>query len=925
MQWLAQQVISRSLGAIDSDPNTGKYGKGTGMIANQKVARAIAAILSASAVGLHVAPAAAADEATDSGGIQQITVTAQRREESAQDVPITIQAITGAQLGQLQVTTMDDVIKYLPNVTLGQNGPGQGNIFMRGLSSGFQGNQSSATIAQFPNVAAYLDDQSMQFPNHNLDIYMVDMERIEVLEGPQGTLFGGGAEAGLVRYITNKPKLDKTEGNAEASYGTTAGGDNNSSLNATLNLPIIPGTFALRGVIYNDRRGGYIDNVASTFTRQNNDSGNFYGGIVPPCPNGKPSSTGYCVPANSPVVNNNSLAQTNENPVTYIGTRVSGLYQINDDWNVLVAQSYQNMEADGEFMQYPVGSEGQALGPDQITQFSPAYDKDRYENTAWTVNGAFGDFKAVYTGGYLVRHIEQTEDYTNYARSAEGFYYSCTGGTGLGPGTTPTCYSPITSWHDTVRNTHLSHELRVSTPENWFVRALAGAYYEDFKIQDVMNFLYKTVPSCTPDNLAAAQAGGLPCLANVRTAAGTTATDPGVRNDNTAFGEDAQRGYKQTALFASADYDLIPKVLTITGGTRWYHYTEFETGSVYATGNSCLNVPNGECTGGMTNINGENLRASYRGFRSRGNITWHITPDAMAYFTFSQGFRPGAFNRSQRDKANILDTTTGNVVPQFKTPAGYAPDSLTNYEVGLKTEFLDHRVQVNLSAYHMIWKDVQLLFYNPIALGNTTFGITGPQYNVDGVELQFTARATQGLTLMGSASYNRAKQKSSPCLMSNEPSSPTLGQCITQTYDPGTKTNVAFQNPFGALDTTPAFSPELEFNARARYDWSFNEYETFVMVGANHVGSMSNQPATYKDGNLPSEAIPDTTFLRYTQPAYTTYDASLGVSKDNWNVQVFGNNLSNSNASVFTSSAQFIKSEVPLRPRVLGAKIGFKF
>ena len=108
--------------------------------------------------------------------------------------------------------TLDDLLNYTPNVTYGNNGPGQGEIFMRGLSTGFRGNQSSGTVGNFPNVAIYLDDQSMQFPARNVDIYMVDMKRVEVLEGPQGTLFGGGAEAGAVRYITNKPKLDTLRG-----------------------------------------------------------------------------------------------------------------------------------------------------------------------------------------------------------------------------------------------------------------------------------------------------------------------------------------------------------------------------------------------------------------------------------------------------------------------------------------------------------------------------------------------------------------------------------------------------------------------------------------------------------------------------------------------------------------------------------------
>ncbi len=171
------------------------------MNSNPKLSYAIAAILS----GLPVAfsYAATATDASDSEGIQEITVTAQRRTESIQDVPITIQAMTGESLKQLNVTTFDDLLKYTPNVTFSGNGPGTGNIFMRGLSSGGSGNQSQSTTAPFPNVALYLDDQSMQFPARNNDVYMVDMERVEVLEGPQGTLFGGGSQAGAIRYITN--------------------------------------------------------------------------------------------------------------------------------------------------------------------------------------------------------------------------------------------------------------------------------------------------------------------------------------------------------------------------------------------------------------------------------------------------------------------------------------------------------------------------------------------------------------------------------------------------------------------------------------------------------------------------------------------------------------------------------------------------
>src|SRR6202041_2622761 len=153
------------------------------------------------------------------------------------------------------------------------NGPAQGNIYMRGLSTGGSGNQGVGAVGAFPNVAIYLDEQSGQVPGRNLDIYAADLARIEVLEGPQGTLFGSGAQAGVLRYITNKPKLDVTEGAANAGYSYTAHGDPNSNLDAMINVPLIEGTLAARAVIYTDNRGGYINNVPSTFSREGTDIG----------------------------------------------------------------------------------------------------------------------------------------------------------------------------------------------------------------------------------------------------------------------------------------------------------------------------------------------------------------------------------------------------------------------------------------------------------------------------------------------------------------------------------------------------------------------------------------------------------------------------------------------------------------------------
>src|SRR5438270_2302582 len=395
---------------------------------NHKIASAIAAALSAHAGTCYA-------QAAPSGGLEEVVVTAQRRAQSIQDVPITIQALTGDSLAQMSITTFDDVIKLLPNVTFSANGPGQGNIYMRGLSVGFAGSQSSASINPFPNVATYLDDQSLTFPGRNLDVYMVDMERVEVLEGPQGTLFGGGAEAGAVRYITNKPKLNVTEGRAEGGYGITAHGDPNTSANVVLNLPLIDDKLALRGVIYSDRRGGYIDNVPTTFTRNPNvDKG--------------PSAYSSSYPAHLDTYNNYLLVEKAQNPTTYQGIRLAALYQINDDWSALIQQTYQYLDAEGMPVQFPVGLGLTALQPLQETNFLPAWNKDKAESTSWTVNGKIGDIKAVYTGSYLTRNVDANMDYTNYTRTAGGFYYSCTGGGGsnFGGAGPATCYWRAMGW-----------------------------------------------------------------------------------------------------------------------------------------------------------------------------------------------------------------------------------------------------------------------------------------------------------------------------------------------------------------------------------------------------------------------------------------------------------------------------------------------
>jgi outer membrane receptor protein involved in Fe transport len=894
---------------------------------NSKVSYAVAAILGGATLAAYPS-AAQADSSEGAAGagsqeLAEITVTAQRRSENIQDVPIAMQALTSQTLEQLNVTTFDDYLKYLPNVTSANNGPGQNEVFMRGLSAGSQASQGSGSTGLWPNVAIYLDNQSGQLPNRNLDIYAADIERIEVLEGPQGTLFGAGAEAGAIRYITNAPKIDVTEGSVKAGYGWTEHGDPNADVTAVLNLPLMAEHLAVRAVVYYDHRGGYIDNVPATFARSNTDNGiHFanYPAVAGACPDGLPNN-GFCVPPGSSVANNSAIADRAINPTTYQGGRGELLYKFNDDWDVLISQTYQDLNTQGVFYQQPNASDGTALRPLEVTLFNRAFDKDRFESTAWTFNGKLGPIKAVYTGGYLIRNVEQVGDYTNYARGVYAGYYQCYGPPGAAtfdadPALTPTCFSPSATWRSAERNTHQQHELRFTTPDEWRLRAIAGAYYENNTLYDQTAWNYRTLPSCT-SNGAPGTPGNSGCFANVGTFAGTTVANPGVQGPNTSFYQDTVRQTRQTAFFLSLDFDIIPKVLTLTLGSRHFLFENYSAGSVLSSF-GCFEggAPPGGCQSAFSyNLNAENLRDSESGTKNRANLTWHVTPDVMVYYTFSQGFRPGGFNQNG-------GTFYGNGpdgVPQFGVPKSYSSDRLTNNEIGWKTEFFDHRLQWNGAIYREDWNNVQISFFDPGLTGNIFFDTNGQDFVIKGIETSLVARLFSGLTLQGSASWNQSEQTNSPQLIDNNPASAGFGKPITQVCTPACTSAV---NPFGPIGDPSANAPPIQYTLRARYDWHIGGFAPFAQFSATHNGHSFTQAGA----NPTIGAGPITNSRgRFENPAYTTYDASVGASKGPWSATLFGENLSNSNASTFVSTDQFIVEQTPLRPRVVGLTFSYNY
>jgi iron complex outermembrane receptor protein len=872
---------------------------------NPKCAAAVAAIL-----GTRMGAAVAADqpatpEAAPAVGIQEVVVTAQRRSENAQDVPIAIQAFSADTLKELNVTSFDDLLRYLPNVSAPSSGPGQDQVFMRGISAGSVATQSGGSISGFPNVAIYLDEQSGQLPGRNLDVYAADLERVEVLEGPQGTLFGAGAQAGVIRYITNKPKLNATEASVTAGYGVTAGGDPNSDITAVLNVPLISDTLAVRAVVYNEKRGGYINNLPSTFTREPTDLGIHYANYLGGC-----AAIGNCqVPPGSPVINNYALAKNAINPVTYGGGRLSALWNINDQWNALITQSYQDMEADGVFYQMPLSSDGVPLPQQSVTLFNPSWNKDRFENTALVINGKLGDLKLVYAGSYLVRNLDTQQDYTNYARGKYADYYQCHGADN---GLPAMCFSPATTWTEKERNTHLSQELRLSTPEEWRLRGIVGAFWEELKIYDELNWNYKTMPPCTATVVFG-------CETDIGPPPGASVNNPApIRGDNVGFFNDVKRGYTQTALFSSLDFDLLPKVLTVTAGTRYFHFDNNEKGAVVGT---AFGVPTGcyeaglpPCLNNATNIDAENLRTTYKGFRSRANLTWHIVPDVLAYYTWSQGFRPGAFNRSA---ACYVPDAQG--IPTYCSPLAYKSDDLTNNELGWKSEFLNHRLQWNGAIYQEDWKNAQVSFFDPGVLGNVGFSTNGPDYRIRGVETSFIALLTEGLTAQGAVSWDSSEQTNSPFLIANNPA------LLANPASAGEfgKPVLVFGNPYGPLGTPAANAPPLQFNLRLRYQWVMSSYNLFAQAGATHTAHSYTQfgsnPALSTGGAI------STNQLRFENPPYTEYDASVGCGRDAWTAELYAQNLTDVIQSTWTSTAQFSLQQTITRPRVLGVRVGYKF
>ncbi|MDH5311660.1 MAG: TonB-dependent receptor plug domain-containing protein, partial [Gammaproteobacteria bacterium] len=327
---------------------------------------------------------AAAQGAEDSGGIEEIIVTATKRETSLQDVPQSITAFGTADIEKMVFKNMEDYMKAIPSASLVNSMPGRNSLSMRGISTG------SAEYRTDSQVAVYLDEQPISSISQQPEVRMVDIARIESLPGPQGTLFGSSSQSGTLRIITNKPNHDGLSGQVEGMIGTTDGGDESWDLNGHLNIPVVEDKLALRLVAFTARDGGYVDNV-------------FGPTFAGPGAYGSPGD-------------NAAVAKDDQNVYDISGGRLAALWNISDNWNADIGFILQNSKATGTWETDPF------LGDYKITRFFEEYRNDDWWQGSITFTGDLGFAEFVSTTSYFERDSSYEWDNMEYNQWQTSYY-----------------------------------------------------------------------------------------------------------------------------------------------------------------------------------------------------------------------------------------------------------------------------------------------------------------------------------------------------------------------------------------------------------------------------------------------------------------------------------------------------------------------
>jgi outer membrane receptor protein involved in Fe transport len=547
--------------------------------------------------------AAAADSAGPGETLEEVIVTAQKSAQNLQDVPISIQAFDSKRLEQLEITSFDGYAKYLPSLSVQSYGPGQAQLYVRGVTNGGDG----LHVGSQPLVGVYVDEMPVTTIANNVDVHVYDIERIENLSGPQGTLFGASSEAGVLRIITNKPTTEKFEAGYDLTADTFTAGAPGGKVEGFVNVPLSDHV-AVRLVAYSEHDGGYINNV-----------------LGPP----------ETYPTSGIVRSNAGLTQKNFNDVNTNGGRAALKFDFADTWTVTPAVMGQSTIAHGEFAYTP------SLGDLNVAQYSPDENTDNWVQSTLTVNGKVSDFDLTYAAGYLERNVHQTLDYSDYAYfydkayASQPAYFGDNFVNNAGHLISPAQYE-INADNYKKQN----QELRLATPKTWRLHGVVGLF-----MQRQYNY---TRSEYHVDDLATAY---------------SITNEPGVW-----YLDSQRRTDRDKAAFTDWTYDVTDK-LAVTGGIREFGFDNTVYGFFGfrgpTAGSSYVN-PSGEqtcaagsyTTGTLWPCVNINERATKTGDTHRLNVTYKVEPDRMLYATWSTGFRPGGVNRLQNFPAYNPDYLT---------------------------------------------------------------------------------------------------------------------------------------------------------------------------------------------------------------------------------------------------------------------------
>lgn len=787
---------------------------------------AVPALLGSTVLGAGVAwaedaaPAAPVDDSV-------IIVTAQKRSENLQTVPISIAALNGAKLQERQVTSFDDYAKLLPSVSFQSFGPGQSQIYFRGVSNG--SNPNGGHSGSQPASALYLDELPLTTIGGAPDLHVYDIARVEALSGPQGTLFGASALSGTLRIITNAPRQGVTEAGIDLTGTTFAKGGNSSgaTIEGFINLPVTS-RIALRASAFYQRDGGYISNVPGTRTYDNQ-------GVI--------DQNGATVPFGP--ISNAAYVKKNFNDVETAGGRLALGIDLDETWTATPSFLYQDQKSHGTFLFDP------KVGDLQVQDFTPERGTDEWWQAALTVKGKLGNWDLTYVGGYFNRKTDVMQDYSAYTLAYDVAYPSYISflkadGSNL---------DPTQTYRGRDGYTKQTHELRLSSPTTNRWRVTAGVFYE--RQTDHIRADY-IIPG-----LAASQSGAVPLCGD------------------DVFCTRVRRTDRDYAGFVDAAFDLLPN-LTIDAGVRYFKVHNSLSG--FSGLQSTTTDPN--CK--PTNDPELPCKLFDRTFKETGEthkftLTWKATPDAMVYATYSTGYRPGGINR------------------RVGVPPEYVSDRLNNYEIGVKTQWLDRHLTINMAAFIEDWKDLQVGLSSLGSVGVISFYNAGGA-RIKGIEGDFVLRKGP-VTFSGSGTYIDAYLTTTFCHVGASGSPDCLADPTLNT-PPGT-----------ALPTQPKFKGNLNL----RYAFGLGSIDAYVQGSINHQG-----------GTRSYLTDPEAGMLGNTK-GFTTADFSLGGKLDAYTFELFVQNafdsrgiLSRNTVCVPSLCGAYARA-YPIKPQMFGVKLGTRF